>query len=227
MKELTVKLNPSEASWGSRYLLFETLILPQLLAFGVLLLGVEISGAWFNLLYYAINFTATLWIFRRFLLESLRSAKPGRIVDNAAGLLVVYYLASFAINYCIAVAQPDFFNVNDSAIAEEAKNNFLVTALGTIFLVPFAEELLFRGVLFGMLRRKSIVLAYALSAFLFALIHVMGYVGSYPIGTLLLCLLQYVPGGLCLAAAYERSDSIFCPILMHMVINTIGILAMR
>ena len=44
---------------------------------------------------------------------------------------------------------------------------------------------------------------------------------------LALCLLQYLPAGLCLAVAYEKSDSILCPILMHTVINAIGVYAMR
>ena len=59
------------------------------------------------------------------------------------------------------------------------------------------------------------------------MIHVMGYIGQFDWLTLVLCFLQYIPAGLWLAWAYEKSDSIFAPMLIHTAINAIGIYAMR
>ena len=50
---------------------------------------------------------------------------------------------------------------------------------------------------------------------------------SRGLAPLLLCFVQYLPAGLCLGWAYARADSIFAPTLMHMIINLIGMLAMR
>ena len=96
-----------------------------------------------------------------------------------------------------------------------------------MFLVPTVEECLYRGLIFGTLRSRNRLAAYALSAALFSLVHVVGYIGVYPLPLLALCLLQYVPAGLCLAQAYEAADNIFAPILIHTTVNAIGMIAMR
>ena len=44
---------------------------------------------------------------------------------------------------------------------------------------------------------------------------------------LFLSFLQYVPAGLCLAWSYEKADSIWAPILIHIAVNQMGNLAMR
>jgi membrane protease YdiL (CAAX protease family) len=56
---------------------------------------------------------------------------------------------------------------------------------------------------------------------------VLGYIGSADLLTLALCFLQYIPAGLCLAWAYDASGSIFAPVLIHTVINALGILSLR
>ncbi len=229
MKTLTISPSRKEATWAIRYFLFSTLILPSILVYADTLFSLNISAPWLNLLYYGINFLSVLWIFRIFLKESLsllKSRVPGVIV-TAVLMLVVYFTASQIIGYLLFLYRPDFFNVNDSVISQNAERNYLITAIGTIFFVPVTEELLHRGFIFGVLQRKSRVLAYLVSTLVFASIHITGYIGSYPAGTLLLCLVQYLPAGLCLGYAYEKADSIFCPILMHMTINAIGIAAMR
>jgi len=38
---------------------------------------------------------------------------------------------------------------------------------------------------------------------------------------------QYLPAGIAFAWAYEKSDTILTPILMHISINQIGIAALR
>ena len=45
--------------------------------------------------------------------------------------------------------------------------------------------------------------------------------------TLLLCFCQYIPAGICLGWAYAKSGTIWCPVLIHMTVNQIGMLFMR
>jgi membrane protease YdiL (CAAX protease family) len=47
----------------------------------------------------------------------------------------------------------------------------------------------------------------------------MGYIGQPPHSALMLCLLQYIPAGLCLCWAYERSGSLLAAILVHAATN--------
>lgn len=224
---MTVVLTQRQTVWGWRYLGFQLLFLPGLLTLANSLLGTPLDAPGLNLVYFSINFLVTVLLFGSFLREDLRKLKPLRVLAAACAALAVYWAASYGVGLLNKWLYPDFFNINDSSIAHMADSRFWLTAVGTVLLVPAAEELLYRGVLFGTLRRRNRLAAYGVSVLIFALIHVMSYIGSYPTDLLALCLLQYVPAGLCLAWAYEMSDSIFCPILMHCVINAIGLFATR
>ena len=67
---------------------------------------------------------------------------------------------------------------------------------------------------------------YILSALVFCAIHVISYIGSADPLTLVLCFVQYLPASLCLAWAYTEADNIFAPILIHIAVNTMSILAL-
>ena len=99
--------------------------------------------------------------------------------------------------------------------------------IGTVLLVPITEEALFRGLLFGTLYRKSAVLGYVLSTLIFAAVHVVGYIGTQDAVSLLISLIEYLPAGLVLGWAYARSGTIWTPILIHAVVNFIGMSALR
>ena len=58
----------------------------------------------------------------------------------------------------------------------------------------------------------------------FAAIHVAGYVGAFPLVRLGLCFVQYLPAGVLLAWAMERTDSICTAICMHLVINAVSLI---
>ncbi len=96
-------------------------------------------------------------------------------------------------------------------------------AIATVLLVPPAEELIFRGLIFGCAAEKSGALGYALSCALFALVHILGYVGAYSPAQLACCFVQYLPAGIALAWAYHFSGSIFSPIAIHALINAMSL----
>ena len=60
-----------------------------------------------------------------------------------------------------------------------------------------------------------------------AAIHVLGYIGSYDIGRLVLCFIQYLPAGLCLAWTYTKADNIAAPMVVHAIVNAVAIGALR
>ena len=221
--------NLQETRWGIRYLLFELLFLPSLLYSLNDLPGAAWNVTWLNVLFYGINFAATAFLFRGFLKQTVAalSGRISHILKTAAILCLLYWVTMLLEDYLITVLFPDFVNVNDAEIAAMAADNFVPMAVSTIVLVPFAEELLFRGALFGGISQQHPRAAWVISVFCFCLIHVYAYIGLYPWDTLLLCMVQYIPAGLILAVAYRRTGSILTPILIHAAVNFLGIFAMR
>ena len=228
-KHLTVSLTRDELLWGWVYLAFEFLFLPTILQLVSFSLFPGISDAEFNFLYYFVNFLATILIFHSFLSRNLGIAK-GKFLQVGLYVLlglVIYWTSNLVMSELTFRIMPDFYNVNDAGIAAMSQEAFLLMAIGTVLLVPVAEESLFRGLLFRGIYGKSRWAAYAVSALCFCLPHVSVYIGSYDLSLLAMCFIQYLPAGLMLAWSYEKSNTILTPIIIHTIINAIGIYSMR
>ena len=141
--------------------------------------------------------------------------------------LAAYYASSFCIMQVIPLLAPGFSNYNDEAIFAMNRGSDFLLVIGTVVLVPPVEECLYRGLVFRNLYGKSKWAAYFISILLFAMIHILGYIGQYSPLELVLAVLQYLPAGLWLAWCYAKSETIFAPIFMHAAINYITIRTMR
>ena len=227
--KLSISMTRRETLLGWSYLLISLFVLPFALALLNGLLRNPLSVTEINLVFTGLNFILVAVIFHRFLLASFTVAteRPWRCLRFAAFGFALYYLASLIFALVIGRIYPDFSNVNDGAVMDLFQEHPTMMALTTILLVPITEETLYRGLLFQGLHHKSRLLAYAISTLVFASIHVMGYIGLYDFVTLCLCFIQYLPAGIALAWAYEKSDTILAPILMHITINQIGVSVMR
>jgi membrane protease YdiL (CAAX protease family) len=81
------------------------------------------------------------------------------------------------------------------------------------FLAPFAEELYFRGVLYPWLRQRwGVEIAILASSFIFGIVH----------GNAALAGAAFVLG-IILAWVYERSDSLWPAVLIHVINNSVKI----
>jgi membrane protease YdiL (CAAX protease family) len=228
-KHITVSFHRSELLWGWLYMAAEFLILPSVLYWISDRLFPGISDSEVNFLFYFVNFLATLLIFRKFLSRNWGTAKNNLLRMGLYVLLglFLYWASSLVMAEVTYYLMPDFVNINDMSIAAMSQGGFLLTAIGTVILVPVAEECLFRGLLFRGMYSHSRWAAYAVSSLCFCLPHVSAYIGSYDWAVLALCFIQYLPAGLILAWSYEKSNTIFTPILIHTIINAFGIYAMR
>lgn len=227
--KLSVHLTDKEQIWGIAYLLASIFLLPSALHYLNALLPVQLGSAWINFLYFTVNFLFILWIFHGFFKRSLAYA-GSHVGDFLIAVLIgaaAYWLLSWAISLVFDKLFPSYSNLNDSTISDMTHGNFWIMAVGTVLLVPVAEEALHRGLIFGCLYQKSHAAAYILSTIIFASVHVMNYLGVYSLLDTALAFIQYIPAGLCLAWAYRKSGSIFAPILMHAMINGISIFALR
>ena len=97
----------------------------------------------------------------------------------------------------------ELLNQNNEALLDLAGEDFGSISAVAIFLAPIAEELMFRGTL------------------LFALYHIWGYALLDP--AYWLYMLQYLPAGFLLCRCYERTNSVWCSIFFHMLVNLVSL----
>ena len=226
---LSNTLNRTETILGWLWLMFQLLALPHLLRAVNAAVGSPLNGGWLSFLFTCVNAICAAFLLRKFLHRSLVDFGNNfpRCLRGAFLGFCVYYVCSQATGNLFGFLFPWFSNINDGQVAALLRLNYLPMVIGTVVLVPFVEELLYRGVLFQSLYLRDHRLGYLFSTVLFCAIHVLPYLGSADIPTLILCFLQYIPAGLCLAWAYTEADNIFAPILIHAVMNALGVYAVR
>ena len=228
-KTLYISMSHTEKIFGWLYMAFSLLALPNLLNWFNAQLADPLDESTLNFVFYLTNFLFICGIFRTFLRASLVAAWRDiwNFIQAVVLGYVAYWAASETMEFVMSYLLPGFSNINDAAITELARANYTLMLIGVVFLVPLTEEMLYRGLIFRNLWQSSKVAAYLLSMAAFAAIHVLGYIGSEDITTLLICFLQYLPAGLCLAWTYTKADNIFAPTVVHAIVNAISIGALR
>ncbi|MCL2408576.1 MAG: CPBP family intramembrane metalloprotease [Oscillospiraceae bacterium] len=218
---------------GVLYIPFHSVILPFLLLVVFLAIGVEFSSAYFNLLYYTISFALILVIMFRFLKDSFSDmcGKFGRTLSSVVLGYLLHMAITFAavllLNQLLPVPVMTEVSPNTEAVAAAAVGSFNMIFAMTVILAPIVEEIIFRGALFGSLRMKSRFLAYAVTIVVFALYHLWQFLIDDFSWITLLFALRYVPASIALGWVYERTGNIWTPILLHSVINLVGMLLIR
>ena len=99
-------------------------------------------------------------------------------------------------------------------------------AVCTVLLAPVTEECLVRGALFAPLCRRKPWLAYVVTSVLFSLLHIVQhYEAGQALLPYFLTFLEYLPAGLVLGWAYQRTRSVWGPIALHSVINLLAVVS--
>lgn len=182
------------------------------------------DSATINVIYYAVGaayMLVLLWRFWRREFDALCDYGPAVLLEvlKAYGTLL---LCNMAVNLALlAVRYTD--NPNNAAIFSMAGENLGKTAAVAVFLAPLVEEPMFRGGVFGLLRRYSRAAAYGASMLLFAVYHIWAFAAGD--ATAWLYVLQYLPAGFLLARVYEKTDSIWTGVFLHMTVNGVSMLA--
>ena len=207
------------------YLLVLPLLADKLFALAEVLLDTTIGESLRNVLFYYTLFAVTVLLFHRFLAHT-----SARFLDNlnrslttlVIGLLV-FYGANELLYRVFNVLFDSHTNLNDTTIAASVSSAPRMTALIVIFLAPFVEEVLFRGLVFGCLREHSRPVAYGASCLLFAFLHVWTFaLSAGNIGYLTL-MIQYLVPGLIFAWAFDHSGTLWTSILLHASVNALSL----
>lgn len=223
--KLTVYTSRGERIWGCAYLALMLFVLPTAIRWVLPQAGETTQ----NFVFFCLNFCSIAFIFRRFLVESLRDLlnHPGRLFFPVLFGFAGYDSLTRLVSQVIVYFLPSFSNINDSSIAVLAGQNFVLWVIGSVILVPIVEETLFRGLVFGSVGKTGLFWGYLVSVLCFSAVHVLSYIGAASWQTLVACMVQYIPAGVCLAWSYHQSGSIFAPIIIHSLINAMAMAALR
>lgn len=219
-----VRMTRGETIFAWVYLPFYLLLTPLLIQLVFALGGWQYDIYTLNLAYFYVNFLAIVIGCRRFLAESLRQTQLLRLVLGVMTGYAVNYAGSLLLVLLSSVL-PEYTNPADTGTTAMVLQQGRVMAVCAVLLGPLVEEVLVRGLIFGPLSRRSRLLAYVVSALVFSALHLWEFVGTVPLPMLLLSLLDYVPGALAMAAAYERGGTIWSPIALHMLLNGMSLWA--
>ena len=192
------------------------------------LLGITISQAMQNVIYYYVLFAVTILIFHNFLGRISR-----QLADNLGGacrMLAVGLVALYGLNELVYrltnLVMTNHTNLNDTTISAQINDAPHMTLLIVVLLAPFVEEVLFRGLVFGNLKGKSAVVAYLVSCLLFALLHVWQFAVVQQDVTYFLLMVQYLVPGLVLAWVYDRTGTLWTSIGLHAAANALSVWTM-
>lgn len=229
MTKLSITASDSEVRYGLVLITAVYLCIPSLLAELNSCLGLPMDTITLNFVYHVVNLVGSIAVFHTLLKHTFLQMQKSilHVLLYATIGLILYQVISELFSWIILSLKPDFTNLNDNNIAMQLHSRWIPVTISTVLMAPITEELLFRGVLFGRLYNKYPVSAYILSVCTFSLVHILGYLSKGDIVTLVLSFLQYLPAGVLLAWVYVKTDSIFTPILLHIMINAIGIYIMR
>lgn len=141
----------------------------------------------------------------------------GRIAVGAIGLaLLAWFVYVVFAGFLAPILQPDQEDVTrDLGTDKDELGSVAVAAFLIVIAAPISEETFFRGFMYGGLRRSlSIWPAALISAVVWGSLHL----GAGNLGVAV----QLAVFGVILAWLYERSGTLWAPVLAHAINNTIA-----
>ncbi len=226
-------MSPGEQIAGTVFFVIYLLVLPFAAAplFRLVghLLDASITVAMQTAICYYVLFAVTIIIFHGFLARTSR-----RLAENledalktlGVGLVALYGLNELAYRL-LGLFLESRTNLNNGTVSVRMDSAPNMTLLIVLLLAPFVEEVLFRGLVFGNLRHRSRLLAYAASCLLFALLHVWQFAVVRQDLTYFLLMLQYLVPGLVLAWAFEHSGTLWTSVALHALANALSMWTMN
>lgn len=156
------------------------------------------------------------------LLKKEKHLELGRFIQTL--IVSISFMLSINVIFSIFMTLLDFPKIsnNQQGLNDIIYLNKSLYLLMTVVFAPILEELIFRGGIFRTLRRKhNFLFAACVSAILFGFIHI-----SHSFLTKdyldLIYLFLYSGLGFVLAWCYEKNQSIYGCIILHIIYNFIG-----
>ena len=180
----------------------------------------------FQLSVMCASFILTAVCFAPFLARSFAAVRLRRLFGDVLKAYGMEWVMSFVISIWIVMINLLFsteqVNPNQEIIESMVGYSPIPMFICTVILGPITEECLVRGMIFGPICRKSPLLAYVVSAAVFAVLHLIAGIGSVSWLTMLQNFISYLPSGIVLGWMYQRTGTLAGPIALHCFINLIA-----
>ena len=213
---------------GFVWLPIHVIALPLLLGVVLMLVTGKLPDeAQMNTIYYIISFAFIVLAVWSFLKLGYR-----RLVERFRAVVLMMFLAyllQVGLSLLVNLGSGVFGELetpNNDAINDLTKTNLKQIIAIAVLMAPIVEEVLFRGVLFGTIAKKSRVAAYAASIILFSLYHVWQFAVVEGDWSVLVNAIAYVPLSAALTFCYDRTETIWAPIFFHILVNTLALTVM-
>ena len=157
-----------------------------------------------------------LWVARRCGAQPLLKWPGVKSFVREAAIGIGCGIAAVVILGCIGFAlygKIQFPAPLRSLIVSQNSVNLALTCIAAITVVPFGEELFFRGLVYGSLRRWSVAGAIIVQALLFALSHQYGLVYT----------LFVLVAGVLFGIVYLWRRTLWTSVCMHLTCNTVSV----
>lgn len=215
-----------ETVFGWIYLLLHIFALPLLLALVQLYLMPDMTDVLANTLYYCTSLSIVMIVFWKLLRREFDHLmdRPFRCISGLFTGYFIWYVFSLALTGLLQTFGFEMSSPNDEVIDFMAQRSYNVILTISVIAAPLLEEVLFRGIAFQSLRKKSRLLAYVVSMTLFCIYHVWQFAIIYQDATFLLYGIQYLPVTFAITWSYEYSGSLWTPILFHMSNNWLAMM---
>jgi len=181
--------------------------------------GLYLSEAVSAAVYYYIMAVLTMVVFWSFLCNS------GRILMNFLPenlfALITGFLGGQLLAFLFQFLPWPVEDPNPIVWAEQYAYSPAATILIVVILVPIVEEVLFRGLLFGSLRKRSRTTAWIASVVLFAVYSVWTFAVANGDARYLILALRYLPMSVALTWCYDRGGSVWSAALLHAIFHAI------
>ncbi len=221
------QLTSSESYRGWVFFALYLFVFPRLMGFLQKTLGEhwQLLPAEYSVIYYLLSVTLVVLVFWSFLrngADILLDWLPENLFAFGSGLVGAVAL-TLLVNLIPLPVEDPFFDL----YAEQFFYFPGATVLILVVLTPIVEEVLFRGLMFGSLRKYSRPLGYAVTTLVYAFFQAQQYAftpGSVDLRYLLL-IIRYLPGSAALTWCYDNGGSIWTPVSLHMALNGICLFA--
>lgn len=221
--QFTSSLTKKEYIAALAYLPVHVIGIPSLVA--VLVFGVS-DLLTLNIIAYSVGTVYMLALLGKFLRRDFDALcdHPVKFIVEIGVSYGIYYLSNFVIALILTTAD-SLSNPNNGAVIDMAMESGRQMVIMTVVMAPIVEELMFRAGVFGLLRKYNRVAAYAASMILFSVYHIWAYAISD--ASYWIYVIQYLPVAFLLCRCYERCNSIWGSIGLHMLVNGMSMWALN
>lgn len=181
----------------------------------------EVMGNFLLYAIMAVYVVAFTWKFLRRDFDPLADRPLDAVFEILEGYFLIMCL-NLLLSLVLSLFEQEANPNNEAVLDMAAQSSGPATAM-SVFLAPIVEEVLFRAGIFGFLRKYNRAAAYVATAIVFALYHLWGFILLDARN--LVFLIQYIPAALVLCRVYEQSNTIWCPIGLHMLVNYVSLQA--